>query len=42
MDALKNWAFLSSDGHVAGALLTILKQLGDISDALVKLLGLLP
>ena len=40
MQALYNWQFLSSDGHVAGALLSILGKLGDIADAVVKLIGL--
>ncbi|WP_256001328.1 hypothetical protein [Corynebacterium pseudogenitalium] len=41
MQALENWRFLSSDGHVAGALLTILKQLGEGADAIAKLIGLI-
>lgn len=40
MKALENWQLLSSDNHIAGALLTILGKLGDAADAIVKLIGL--
>lgn len=40
MEALANWAFLSSDKHVAGALLGILKALAEAAGNLAELLGL--
>ena len=40
MEALANWAFLSSDAHVAGALLGILKQVAGLAGDLGDLLSL--
>lgn len=40
MQALNNWAFLSSDGHVAGALLGVLKQVAGLAGNLADLLSL--
>ena len=40
MQALNNWAFLSSDHHVAGALLGVLKQVAGLAGNLADLLGL--
>ncbi|WP_297586832.1 hypothetical protein [uncultured Corynebacterium sp.] len=40
MQALLNWQYLSSDAHVAGALLGILKQLAGLAGNLADLLSL--
>ena len=39
--ALENWKFVSSDAHLAGALLDILKSLAGAAENAHKLLGLL-
>ncbi|GAA1166546.1 hypothetical protein CGLAUT_10685 [Corynebacterium glaucum] len=39
--ALENWKFVSSDAHLAGALLEILKSLAGAAENAHKLLGLL-
>ncbi|CAM3218480.1 MULTISPECIES: hypothetical protein [Corynebacterium] len=40
MEALQNWAFLSSDAHVAGALLGILGAVAKAAGNLGELIGL--
>lgn len=40
MQALLNWKYLSSDDHVAGALLGVLKQVASLAGNLADLLGL--
>lgn len=39
--AIDNWKFVSSDAHVAGALLGLLKTLAGAAENAHKLLGLL-